>query len=117
MTKTILAISAAAVAFSAAPALAEKHYSDVMVCDKVKDGVCVTYKRLTRGAATRAAYDVGYNFGPTYTYTDVGSIPSNIVTEYGINPQGRYVYKDGYLYEVDPSNYTVTRVIYTQPAP
>jgi hypothetical protein len=117
MTRTILGLGAAAVALSAlpAPALAEKHYSDVMVCDKVKDGVCVTYKRLTRGAAARAAYGVGHVFGPTYTYTDVSSIPGTIVTEYGIKPTGHYVYQDGYLYEVDPSTYAVTRVIYTQP--
>jgi hypothetical protein len=115
MTKTILAISAAAVAFSAAPALAEKHYSDVMVCDKVKDGVCVTYKRLTRGAAARAEYNVGHVFGPTYTYTDVSTIPQTVVTEYGVTPSGRYVYSNGYLYEVDPGTYAVKRVIYTQP--
>jgi hypothetical protein len=115
MVKTILAISAAAMAFSAAPALAEKHYSDVMVCDKVKDGVCTTYKRLTRGAAARAQYNVGHVFGPTYTYTDVSSIPQTVVSEYGVTPSGRYVYSNGYLYEVDPSSYAVKRVIYTQP--
>lgn len=115
MIKTILAIGTAAVAFTAMPAQAEKHYSNVMVCDKMKDGVCVTYKRLTQGAANRAAWNVGYNFGPSYTYTDVKTIPAPVVTEYGLNANGRYVYKDGYLYEVDPSNYTVTKVIYTQP--
>jgi hypothetical protein len=115
MTRTLLAIGAAAVAFTAFPAQAEKHYSGVVVCDKVKQGVCVAYKRLTRGAAAKATYDVGYSFGPSYSYTDVSTIPQTVVTEYGLSPSGRYVYKDGYLYEVDPSNYTVTRVIYTQP--
>jgi hypothetical protein len=117
MRNIILALSAAGVALSAAPALAEKHYSDVMVCDKVKDGVCVTYKRLTRGAAARAEFNVGHVFGPTYTYTDVSAIPKTVVSEYGITPSGRYVYSNGYLYEVDPSSYAVTRVIYTQPVP
>jgi len=115
MRKTFLALGAATVAASAVPAQAEKHYSDVMVCNKVKNGVCVNYQRLTRGAAARARYQVGYSFGPTYTYTDVSTIPGTIVTEYGLKPSGRYVYQDGYIYEVDPSNYTVTRVIYTQP--
>jgi hypothetical protein len=115
MTRTLLAACATAVAFSAAPALAEKHYSDVVVCDKVKDGVCVTYKRLTRGAAARAAYDVGHVFGPSYTYTDVTTIPNTVATEYGVTPSGRYVYQDGYLYEVDPGTYAVKRIIYTQP--
>jgi hypothetical protein len=115
MFKIFLALGAAAVAVGAVPAQAEKHYSDVMVCKKVKDGVCVTYQRLTRGAAARARYNVGYSFGPTYTYTDVSTIPGTVVTEYGLKPSGRYVYQDGYIYEVDPTNYTVTRVIYTQP--
>ena len=103
MRKIILALSGASMAFGAAPVLAEKHYSDVMVCDKVKDGVCVTYKRLTRGAAARAQYNVGHVFGPTYTYTDVSAIPQTVVSEYGVSPGGRYVYDNGYLYEVDPA--------------
>ncbi len=115
MRKTLLALAATAVATGAVPVQAEKHYSGVVVCDKVKDGVCVTYKRLTQGAAARATFDVGHVFGPTYTYTDVSTIPQAVVTEYGVKPGGRYVYQDGYLYEVDPTNYTVERVIYTQP--
>jgi hypothetical protein len=115
MFKPLMALGVAAIAVSAVPAQAEKHYSDVMVCDKVKDGVCVTYKRLTRGAAARATYNVGHVFGPSYTYTDVTQIPNNVVTQYGVTPSGRYVYQDGYLYEVDPSSYAVKRVIYTQP--
>lgn len=114
MSKALLALAGVTV-LAGTPALAEKHYSNVVSCSKVKDGLCVEYKRLTRGAAARAAWDVGYKFGPTYTYTDVSSIPNTIVTEYGVKPDGRYVYKDGYLYEVDPSTYAVTRVIYTQP--
>ncbi|GAA3905552.1 hypothetical protein GCM10022276_25130 [Sphingomonas limnosediminicola] len=114
-SKFILAISTAAVGLSASPALAEKRYSDVMVCDKVKDGVCTTYKRLTRGAAARAQWQVGHVFGPTYTYTDVSSIPPTVVTQYGIKSDGHYVYSNGYLYEIDPTTYAVTRVIYTQP--
>ena len=115
MIKAILAASAVAVAVTAVPALAEKHYSEIMSCSKVKDGLCVEYKRLTRGAAARAQWDVGHVFGPSYTYTDVSTIPNPVVTEYGVTPSGRYVYQNGYLYEVDPGTYAVKRVIYTQP--
>jgi len=115
MSKALMALAVAGIAISAVPAQAEKHYSGVVTCSKVKEGVCVEYKRLTRGAAARANFDVGHVFGPTYTYTDVSAIPAPVVSEYGIKSDGRYVYQNGYLYEVDPGNYTVTRVIYTQP--
>src|SRR5690349_21869193 len=105
MRKILLVFAGAGVAMGAVPVQAEKHYSDVMVCDKVKDGVCTTYKRLTRGAAARAEYNVGHVFGPTYTYTDVSSIPQTVVTEYGVKPGARYVFSNGYLYEVDPNSY------------
>ena len=51
MTKAFLALGAAAV-LSAAPAAAEKHYSNYVQCSKVKNGTCVSWKRLTRGAAS-----------------------------------------------------------------
>jgi hypothetical protein len=37
------------------------------------------------------------------------------VSEYSLDPNGRYVYQDGYLYVVDPTTYAVNKIIYTAP--
>jgi len=108
--KALLALGAAAVAFSAAPAAAEKHYSNYISGSKIKDGTCVTWKRLTRGAAVRA-YANGYVFGPKYDYTPFAMLPPDYVTQYSLDPNGHYVYSNGYIYVVDPTTYAVTKVI------
>jgi len=41
------------------------------------------------------------------------AIPQPVVTYYKLGDSGRYVYSDGYLYEVDPATYAVTKVIDT----
>jgi hypothetical protein len=109
MTKIFLAVGAAAVAFSAAPASA-KHYTNYIACSKVKDGTCVAWHRMTRNEAAKA-YASGYVFGPKYDYTPFGVLPHDYVTRYSLDPDGRYVYSNGYIYVVDPTTYTVTKVI------
>ena len=106
MRKILLALTGAAVAFSAAPAIAkDKNY----VCTKWSDGVCVSTKRV-KGTPP---YKVGYVFGQTYAYTPVANVPQPVVTYYKLNSNVRYVYSDGYVYVVDPTTYAVTRVIDT----
>ena len=64
MTKVFLALGAAAVALSAAPAEA-KHYTNLTKCVRYHHGRCVAWKRLTRGEARRAGYaDQGHFFLP-----------------------------------------------------
>jgi len=111
MTRVILALGAAATAVSAAPAGAEKHYSNYIECSKVVNGACVKWHRLTRGAAIRAAYKTGYVFGPSYSYTPYGVLPHDYAVRYSLEPSGRYVYSNGYIYVVDPTTYAVTRII------
>ena len=72
MRKILLALGAAAVALTAAPADARR-YSNVVKCTKHRHGKCVRWNRLTRGQAERGGYNVGYDFGPNYSYVDVGS--------------------------------------------
>jgi hypothetical protein len=114
MMKTFLALGAAAVALTAAPAAAEKHYSNLSTCTKWSNGECVKWQTLTRGAANRL-YKTGYVFGPTYTYTEFSAVPQPFVTTYKLSPDSRYVYSDGYLYVVDPNTYAVTHVYMTPP--
>ena len=111
MTRVILALGVVATALSAAPADAKKHYSNYIECSKVVNGACVKWQRLTRGAAIRAAHNTGYVFGPSYSYTPYAVLPHDYAVRYSLDPNGRYVYTNGYIYVVDPSTYAVTRII------
>jgi hypothetical protein len=110
MKKALLALGAAAVALSAAPVEA-KHYTNITKCTKYHNGHCVAWKRLTARQARRAGYAVGYRFGPTYSYVDVGALPQPIVTRYHLGTNFRYVNQDGFVYVVNPDTYRVVRVI------
>jgi hypothetical protein len=113
MTKALLALGAAAVALSAAPADA-KHYTNQTECARWHNHKCVDWHRMTRAEARRAAqYRVGYAFGPSYAYTDYGALPQPIVTRYKLRRDLRYVNQNGYVYVVNPHNYRVERVIST----
>lgn len=110
MMKLALALGAAAVALTAVPVEA-KHYSNMTKCTKYRHGRCVAWHRMTRKQARHAMYRVGYRFGPRYSYTTVTALPQPIVTQYSLSPDYRYVYRDNYVYVVDPKTYAVQRVI------
>ena len=103
--KILIAVGAvAALGLTAAPASAKTY-----VCTKWSDGICVSTHRV-KGEPPRA---VGYVYGPDYSYTALTDIPQPVVTYYKLGDTGRYVNSDGYLYEVDPTTYAVTKVIDT----
>ena len=110
MMKTLLALGAAAVVVSAAPADA-KRYTNITKCAKYRHGRCVAWKRLTVKQARRAGYRVGYRFGPRYSYTAYNALPQPLVTQYNLRPGYRYVYRDNYVYVVNPRTYAIERVI------
>jgi hypothetical protein len=118
MTKTLLALGAAAVALTATPALADRHSNHgnrhhARVCAKWRHGHCVRWD--THGyrvsSARHAMWRAGYRFGPDYRYTSYGAIPRVYVQRYDLSPRYRYVYRDNYIYQVDPTTYAVRRVI------
>ncbi len=111
MTKLMLALGVAAVTLPATPSIARRHYSNEVRCTKYRHGRCVAWHRLTRGAAERQAYRVGYAFGPNYGYTTYAALPGTIVTRYHLRPNYRYVSTNGYVYVVNPRTYRVVRVI------
>lgn len=106
MKTALLILSGAAFVASAAPVSAKTY-----VCTKWHDGICVSAHRV-KG---KAPYDVGYVFGPKYSYTTVTGLPRPVVTYYKLGTDSRYVYDNGYLYYVDPTTYAVTKVIDTWP--
>lgn len=118
MTKTLLALSAAAVAFSATPALADRHNDNGYrhhgrTCAMWRHGHCVRWDNRGYRMSTRrhAMWNTGYRFGPRYAYTTYSAIPRTYVQQYDLSPNYRYVYRDNYIYQVDPTTYAVTRVI------
>jgi hypothetical protein len=118
MTKVLLALGAAAVALGATPAMADRHNDNgyrhyARACAKWRHGHCVRWD--THGyrvsSARHAMWRTGYRFGPRYSYTSYSAIPRVYVQRYDLNPRYRYVYRDNYIYQVDPTTYAVTRII------
>jgi len=107
MRKLLIALTGAAVALTGAPAYSKQPVTG-FTCTKWKDGICVSTHRV-RGMPD--PYKVGYVFGPNYAYTTYSTIPQPVVSYYHLEPNGRYVYSNGYVYVVDPTTYAVTRVI------
>ncbi|HWJ38947.1 MAG TPA: hypothetical protein VNR86_09345 [Sphingomicrobium sp.] len=85
MSKTLLALAAAATAVVAAAPAAARHIT---------------------------VYRVGYTFGPSYTYTDFSALPQPVVVRYHLHNNFRYVNDNGYIYVVNPKTYRVIRVIH-----
>ena len=129
--KTLLALTAAAVAFTAAPAEAKHHdngrhhwsHGTRMVCTKWRNHTCVRSHRVglerarevhQRNQARREArlFAMGQRVPRNYGYwTPYNQIPQNYVTQYDLNPNYRYINRGGYIYVVDPQTYAVRRVI------
>ena len=108
--KTLLLVAAgAAVVLTGAPASA-KRYTNQVKCTKWHHGRCVAYKRLTVKQARRAAYRMGYRLGRPIA-TQRYCSPRTYVSRYHLSPNNRYVYTNGYIYQVDPTTYAVQRVI------
>jgi hypothetical protein len=109
MKTALLALVGVGMALSALPADALDK-TRILVCDKWRDGVCVSTESVkVKGAPP--AFAVGHVFGPTYSYVPVTDLPQPVVTYHKLTPDHRYVYSDGYIYVVDPATYAVTRVL------
>lgn len=111
MMKLMLAFGVAAVALTATPSQARRHYTNYTQCVKHRHGRCVAWRRLTRAQAIRRGYPVGHVFGPNYSYVDVATLPQPVVTRYHLGDNFRYVNENGYVYVVNPRTYRVVRVI------
>jgi hypothetical protein len=110
MKIALLTLAGAAVVLTAVPADARR-YSHDAVCTRHEHGRCVAWRDMTRHEARRAAYRVGYAFGPSYAYTDYSTLPQPLVSRYHLSDNFRYVHRNGYVYVVNPRTYRVVRVI------
>jgi hypothetical protein len=94
----------AALALTSQPASADPHHG-------WNHGQRVSKARHARNQARRARYGVGHRFNRGYRYTSYNALPRTYVTRYRLSPRYRYVYTNGYIYQVDPTTYAVTRVL------
>ena len=123
--KMILALAAAAVAVTAAPADA-KHWNkdnSQSNCKQWSNGRCIATRSFgqnraqyvhQRNQARRQArlFATGQRVPRSYGYwTPYAQIPRNYVTQYDLNPNYRYINRGGYIYVVDPKTYAVERII------
>ena len=109
MKYVLLSLAGAAIAFSAVPAVAS--HSHDATCAKHENGRCTAWRDMSRHEAHRAAYRVGYAFGPSYAYTEFAALPQPLVTRYHLEDNFRYVQSNGFVYVVNPRTYRVVRVI------
>ncbi len=100
MTKALFALGVAATALVASAPATARH-AHQYACTRYRHGHCVAMHR----------YNVGYAFGPSYSYVDMGALPGTVVTRYHLGPRFRYVHENGVIYVVNPRTYRVVRVI------
>jgi hypothetical protein len=79
----------------------------------VLTGAAVAFSSVPADArhVERETIRVGYSFGPSYAYTDYGTLPQPVVRRYHLHNNFRYVNRDGLVYVVNPRTYRVVRVI------
>ena len=114
MTKTLLALSAAAIALTGISTSADAQYRHHgRDCARWRHGQCVRWMNhgYMVSTAMHNRYRVGYRFGPDYSYTEYSAIPHTYVTRYHLSPDNRYVYTNNQVYVVDPTTYAITRIL------
>lgn len=114
--KILLSLAAVgAMAISAAPATAQRQDSQGNWNNSSQPGSGDRWNNHDRESQGRrshhARWSTGYRFGPRYSYTAYNALPQEYVTHYHLSRRNRYVYDQGYLYQVDPATYAITRVL------
>jgi hypothetical protein len=57
-------------------------------------------------------YNIGHRFPRGYnSFTPYNQIPYDVRRQYGLDPYGRYVTDQNYIYQVDPATLVVSRVL------
>jgi Ni/Co efflux regulator RcnB len=109
--KMFLSLAAVAViALSAAPAVAQ-HHGDQRNWNNDDRGNHGDNDSHHGRHSHHAQWSQGYRFGPGYSYTSYNSLPRAYARNHHLSSRYRYVYNDGYIYQVDPTTYAVRRVL------
>lgn len=108
--KVLISIGAvAALALTSAPAAAQHHSSRHSEYNQSRDR---HYNDNHRGhRAHKAKWNRGHRFSRNYRYTSYNALPRQYVRQYNLSPRYRYVYTDGYIYQVDPTTYAIRQIL------
>jgi hypothetical protein len=125
--KTILLIGGAALLASAAPALAKpnhaKHGNKGQHGRMIEDrgyfapglGACppgLAKKGCMPPGQAKKMFNVGQRLPYGYNaYTPYSRLPYDLRRQYGLSDDYRYIYRDDYLYRVDPTTLIVTEIL------
>lgn len=64
------------------------------------------YRERPRRRVRSPCISAGYGF-----YTPYSRIPTEYRTRYGLDADGRYIYRNGRLYVIDPATQIVSRIV------
>ena len=57
-------------------------------------------------------YEVGHHFSQDYRgWTPYNQIPYDLRNQYRLDPYGRYIYDQNYIYQVDPKTLVVSQIL------
>lgn len=114
MKNILILAGAAALATAAGPALAKpghgKHHGNHAAMGHCPPGLAK--KGCMPPGQAKKLYNVGQRLPYGYNgFTPYGSIPYDLRDRYDLDDDYRYIYRDDYLYQVDPTTLIVQQVL------
>jgi len=116
MKKMILLAGAAALVTVAGPALAKpghgKQHGDHASMGHCPPGLAKKNNGCLPPGQAKKLYNVGQRLPYGYnSYTPYNQIPYDLRDRYDLDDDYRYIYRDAYLYQVDPKTMIVQQVL------
>ena len=117
--KKILILAAGTLAFAATPAagkLAQPAHAGKKGPAAAAQGCPPGLAKKRNGCLppgqAKKLYNVGHRFDRGFdAYTAFDAIPYDLRRRYELDPRGRYIYDDNYIYRVDPTTLIVQEVL------
>ncbi len=110
--KQLLILAGVAALVSTAPAYAKPKGNAGYGAGGCPPGLAKKNPPCIPPGQAKKLYGVGYKFDRGFNgYTPYNQIPYDLRNQYGLDPHGRYIYDQNYIYQVDPATYVVSRVL------
>ena len=110
--KTLLLLAGAAVLASTSPALAKPNKGHGYTSNDCPPGLAKKNNGCLPPGQAKKLFTQGQRVPSGYDgFTPYGSIPYNLRRQYDLNDNYRYIYRDDYIYQVDPATLIVQRIL------